>query len=215
MELPPHIVLVHGLGRSKHDMRLLASRVRKATPNSSVHVFDYYSRSQTLGRSATLLGEYVDRQTGGEPVSFIGHSLGGILVRALDAAGTCRSPMRRLVTLGSPHNGAKIAAYLSRYSLVRNVMGPVLTELGALALPTKPQQLEIGCIIGATGTRFGFLPLLGSDNDGLVLTSEAALEGSTAQLSLVAFHGLMPFSGRIARAAITFLAHGTFDSNHA
>jgi pimeloyl-ACP methyl ester carboxylesterase len=210
MELPPHIVLVHGLGRSKHDMFLLASRIRKSFPNSSVHVFDYYSRSQTLATSAKLLGEYVDRQTRGEPVSFIGHSLGGILVRALDAAGTCRSPMKRLVTLGSPHNGAAIAAYLSRYSLVRNLMGPVLTELGTLSLPPKPRQVEIGCIIGATGTRFGFFPLLGSDNDGLVLTREATLEGCAAQLSLVAFHGLMPFSGRIAHAAATFLAHGCF-----
>jgi hypothetical protein len=90
-------------------------------------------------------------------------------------------------------------------------MGPVLSELGTLSLPSKPKQLEIGCIIGATGNRFGFLPLLGADNDGLVLASEACLEGCTAQLSLVAFHGLMPFSARIARAATTFLAQGSFE----
>jgi hypothetical protein len=192
-------------------MVLLASRVRKAFPESSVHTFDYYSRSQSLEQSTSLLGEYVDKHTRGEAVSFIGHSLGGIVVRALDAAGTCRSPMRRLVTLGSPHNGAAVAAYLSRYAVVRRLMGPVLTELGTLSLPAKPRQLEIGCIVGATGTRFGFLPLLGSDNDGLVLTREAVCEGSTAQLSLVAFHGLMPFSARIARAAASFLAHGSFE----
>jgi hypothetical protein len=195
-------------------MFLLAARVRKALPKSTVHVFDYYSRSQTLAQSASLLGAFVDERTRGEPVSFIGHSLGGILVRALDAAGTCRSPMRRLVTLGSPHNGAQIALYLSRYSVVRRLMGPVLTELGTLSLPREPKQLEIGCIIGATGNRFGFFPLLGADNDGLVLTREAALEGCSAQLSLVAFHGLMPFSARIARAATAFLAHGSFEASN-
>lgn len=210
MELPTHIVLVHGLGRSQYDMALLARRLRKAFPQSSIHSFDYYSRSQTLSQSAALLGEFVDRQTQGQAVSFVGHSLGGILVRALDASGGCRSPMRRLVTLGSPHNGASIAAYLSRYSFVRKIMGPVLSELAELSLPTLPKQLEVGCIIGATGTRFGFLPLLGEDNDGLVLTREALLEGAAAHLSLAVFHGLMPFSSTIADASAAFLRQGRF-----
>jgi hypothetical protein len=191
-------------------MALLARRLRKALPQSSIHSFDYYSRSQSLSQSAALLGEFVDRQANGQAVSFVGHSLGGILVRALDASGGCSSPMRRLVTLGSPHNGARIAAYLSRYSVVQRIMGPVLSELAELSLPTQPKQLEVGCIIGATGTRFGFLPLLGEDNDGLVLTREALLEGSVAHVSLAVFHGLMPFSSRVARASADFLLHGKF-----
>ena len=210
MATPPHIVLVHGLGRSKYDMFMLSRAMRQEFPNSAVHSFDYQSRSQPLAISAEKLAHFLNEKVGEEPVSFIGHSLGGIVVRALDAAGASRSSLQRLVTLGSPHNSAQIARYLSRYSAARKIFGPVLSELASLSLPTKPRQLEIGCIIGATGNRLGFFPLLGADNDGLVLAKEALLEGCTATLSLAAFHGLMPFSPRIARHAAHFLKHGAF-----
>jgi hypothetical protein len=103
-----------------------------------------------------------------------------------------------------------IAALLARYSFPRRIFGPVLEELATLSLPSTTRQLEIGCIIGATGTRLGFFPLLGSDNDGLVLAKEALLDGCSAHVSMLAFHGLMPFSPRVARAATSFLQRGRF-----
>lgn len=207
----PHIVVVHGLGRSKHDMFLLAPRLRRALPDSTIHLFDYHSRTQTLAESTEKLAEFVTQHTHGEPVSFVGHSLGGIVARSLDASGFSHSQLKRLVTLGSPHNGATIAAYLSRYKTLRSIFGPILTELGSLNLPQHATHLQVGCIIGETGTRFGFFPLLGEDNDGLVLSREALFAGCVAHTSLFAFHGLMPFSAKIADLSARFLRSGSFE----
>lgn len=210
MTSPSHVVLVHGLGRSKHDMFLLAPRLAKALPGSRICSFDYHSRNLSLQEATERLREFVLRSTKGEPVSFVGHSLGGLIVRSLDASGECSKQLHRLVTLGSPHNGAAIAQLLSRYKIPRAIFGPILTELGQLSLHPTPRQLEIGCIIGGTGNRFGFVPFFGEDNDGLVLAREAHLANCTAHIRVPVFHGLMPFSKRIADCATTFLATGSF-----
>lgn len=209
MQTSPHIVLVHGLGRSRHDMFLLAPRLREAFPASTIHTFDYSSRHLTLMQATEELANFVSSCARGEPVSFVGHSLGGIVARALDASGYGAAPLERLVTLGSPHNGARIAKFLAQYSIPRSIFGPVLSELGEL-LPQEPRQLQIGCIIGATKTRFGYFPLLGGDNDGLVLVREAHLEKCTAHIHVPTFHGYMPFSPRIARLSARFLGVGSF-----
>ncbi len=204
------IVLLHGLARSQHDMRLLAHRLRKLLPQSHVHCFDYPSRKLTLEAATCSLREYTKTLAGDGAVSFVGHSLGGIVARNLDLIGGCERPLHRLVTLGSPHNGAAIARFLSRYRGPQAVFGPILSELGSLNLPEQPRELEIGCLIGGTNTRFGFLPLFGADNDGTVLAHEAALPGATAHKVLPILHALFPFSTRAATLTATFLSHGNF-----
>lgn len=211
MEAVPNVVLVHGLGRSRHDMFLLAPRLRRALPQSTIHVFDYSSRSQTLAESKAQLADFIEKNIGESPVSFVGHSLGGIVVRALDDSNLFKAKLHRLVTLGSPHNGAVIAKYLNRYATMRSLFGPVLEELGSLNLPASTRQLEVGCIIGVTSTRFGFLPVLGGDNDGLVRADEALLSSCSAHTSLFSFHGLMPFSKKIALLSARFLSSGSFN----
>lgn len=210
MPTAPHIILVHGLGRTKFDMGLLARRLQARFPRSTVHRFGYATRRLTLAQATEQLSEFVNGITISEPVSFVGHSLGGIVVRSLDLAAIHKPPLHRLVTLGSPHNGATIARVLARLSLPRSIFGPILTELGSLALTDTPRQLEIGCVVGATGTRLGFLPVFGADNDGLVLAREASFPGCREQVSLLSFHGTMPFSRRIADLAANFLERGSF-----
>jgi pimeloyl-ACP methyl ester carboxylesterase len=210
MPIAPHIVLVHGLGRSRFDMKLLARRLRHRFPHTSIHSFGYASRQLTLDQAVEQLARFVYQITTTEPVSFVGHSLGGILVRSLDLAQQPHPPLHRLVTLGSPHCGATIARVLSRYRAPRAIFGPILGELGTLELSCAPRELEIGCIVGATGTRIGFLPLLGGDNDGLVLRSEASFPGCRDEITLLSFHGTMPFSKRLAELAGRFLEQGSF-----
>jgi hypothetical protein len=210
MPIAPHIVLVHGLGRTGFDMALLAHRLGRRFPESSVHTFSYPSRRLTLSEATTRLAGFVNQITSSEPVSFVGHSLGGIVVRSLDISSQARAPLHRLVTLGSPHNGAKIARMLSRYSFPSAIFGPILSELGTLDLAETPRQIEVGCIVGATGTRIGFLPLFLEDNDGLVLRREASFAGCRDQVTRLSFHGTMPFSARLARLAGDFLQQGRF-----
>jgi pimeloyl-ACP methyl ester carboxylesterase len=210
MPIAPHVVLIHGLGRTRFDMGLLAHRLRRRFPETTVHTFGYASRRLTLDQATKELAHFVRLITTTAPVSFVGHSLGGIVVRSLDLSNETRPPLHRLVTLGSPHGGATIARALARYRAPRAIFGPILSELGTLELLHAPQEIEIGCIVGATGTRIGFLPLLGGDNDGLVLRGEARFPGCRDEIALCSFHGTMPFSARLAVLAGEFLERGRF-----
>jgi len=212
MNAAPHIILVHGLMRSKYDMFLMGPRLRKRLPGSHIHVFDYRSRHLTLADATKGLRDFVHSITTSEPVSFVGHSLGGIVTRALDASGECKAPMHRLVTLGTPHYGAVIAKVLSRYTLARGVFGPILRELGELSLPESPQQLEIGCLIGGSNTKFGLFPIFGEDNDGVVLVREAHLRTCVDHKRFLVWHALFPFSRRAADLSATFLESGRFST---
>lgn len=210
MPTAPHVVLVHGLGRTRFDMGLLARRLRRRFPETTVHTFGYDSRRLTLDQATEHLANFVNSITASDPVSFVGHSLGGIIVRSLDLSTHSHPPLHRLVTLGSPHRGATIAKALSRFRVPRAIFGPILSELGTLTLLHTPREIEIGCIIGATGTRLGFFPALGGDNDGLVLRSEASFPGCRDEITLCSFHGTMPFSARLAELTGQFLERGRF-----
>ncbi|MFZ4764286.1 MAG: esterase/lipase family protein [Roseimicrobium sp.] len=205
-----HVVLVHGLRRTGGDMRLLAARLRAFLPGTRTHIFEYASRQLTTREAGERLCGFVDAVSGGEPVSFVGHSLGGLLVRALDASEGCSVPLHRLVTLGTPHGGAIFARRLARHRLARALYGPVLHELGSPSLPAQPRQLEIGCLIGGTHSRCGFCPIFGADNDGMVLAQEADLPAGRARQKLIMFHALFPLSKQVAQLAAAFLATGDF-----
>ena len=206
----PHTILVHGLARSRHDMFLLAPRLRRALPETRLHIFDYRSRRLTLEQIVEQLALFVGQRAGGEPVSFVGHSLGGIVVRALDARGDAPAPLHRLVTLGSPHAGASIAALLNRARPFRAIFGPVLAQLADLQLPEQPKQISIGCVVGSGGSRLGFMPLFGEDNDGIVTVSEATLGSAEAHAKRFMLHALFPFSSEAARLSALFLRKGNF-----
>lgn len=208
----PTIILLHGLARGRHDMRLLAHRFRTLLPESRVHCFDYPSRKLTLSEATESLRDYVHSVALDGAVSFVGHSLGGIVARNLDLTGGCNRPLHRLVTMGSPHNGAAIARVLSRYAIPKAVFGPMLSELGTLKLAEKPRELTIGCLVGGTNSRFGFLPVFGSDNDGTVLTTEAALTGAVVHDVVPILHALFPFSARAATLSAKFLRDGAFNA---
>lgn len=206
----PHTILVHGLGRSRFDMFLLKPRLEKLIPSTSVHVFDYQSRKLTIKEIVKQLAVFTDRCTKGSPVSFVGHSLGGLIVRTLDKEHLCSSPLSRLVTLGTPHNGAAIARFLVKFDLSYKVFGPVLREIGTFDGTFAPQSVEVGCILGGTKTRVGFYPFAGQDNDGLVLASEALLAQAVDSITIPVLHALMPFSASAATLSASFLTRGSF-----
>jgi hypothetical protein len=120
------------------------------------------------------------------------------------------APLKRLVTLGSPHGGAAIARYLDRRRICRAFFGPVLGELASLNIDAHPRQLEIGSLVGGTGSRWGFFPPFGEDNDGVVLVKEAMQVSSADTRTLPILHAYMPFSSTIANLSARFLAHGSF-----
>lgn len=200
-------LFVHGMGRTPLSGWRLLARLR--AKGISTQSFGYAATFQgfaairnRLVRRVTALavkGEYV----------LIGHSLGGVLLRAAVAslpAGT-RLP-QRIFLLGSPVQPARIAQKLQRNWLYRMLTGDCGQLLGSQA-----RMVQIGTglipttsILGVAGWRGRFSPFRSEMNDGIVSVSEGSAEWIAEAIHLPVIHTYMPSSKHVARIILERIA---------
>lgn len=210
-----HVILLHGLCRSSTSMH----RLERALTQAGYHVWnlDYPSRTNTITNlsEAVLAPALRDaRSAGATRLHFVGHSLGGLLIRDYLA----RHPQPdtgRIVMLGPPNQGSEIVDRLGSWWLFRKINGPAGSELGtgadsgARRLGTP--RVEIGIIAGNRSINWinSLLFLPGAD-DGKVSVERTRLEGMTDHLVLRTTHPLMMKNKTVIQQTLHFLRTGRF-----
>jgi len=108
---PGAVLLVPGYGGSQSALSRLAERLRAAGRNASV-VTPPGDGTGDLRAQADALEEAVDEALdhGAPSVDIVGYSAGGVVTRLWFDRHDGTTAARRVVTLGSPLHGAKIAA---------------------------------------------------------------------------------------------------------
>ncbi|MDD3313067.1 alpha/beta fold hydrolase [Pseudodesulfovibrio sp.] len=105
------VVLVHGLYHNRTGWAVLARRLRRAGA-ANVHTYQYDSFLGTFDPAVEGLARLLDRLLGGRAdarVILVGHSLGGLVCRAVAGDPRYRDRVAGLVALGSPHGGSELA----------------------------------------------------------------------------------------------------------
>jgi len=208
---PNIIVCIHGLGRHRFDMKPLEWRLKRHFPQSTVLNFGYRSRYETIEEHATRLLTFLNQSVApGSRLHFVCHSLGSIVLRASAERLSTAFSLGRVVMLGPPNQGSALAKALLPFGVFRKILGPSLPELANLSIPLATDLFEIGVIAGGTGARFGFLPLLKGDNDGVVRVEETTLPGMRAHLQVRVTHPMLIMRSKVARLAALFLERGSF-----
>lgn len=212
-----HVVLLHGLFRSAASMQTLAAALEAAGSRKTV-LFEYASTRGSIGEHAAALREVVESLPPEATVSFVGHSMGNIVVR--HALGDWeRSPNRRLlariktvVMLGPPNQGASLARQLAKlpgYDLIAGTggleLGPQWNQLQAkLAVPRCP----FGIIAGRLPNGFAN-PLVGDAGDFVVGVEETRLPGGV-MLEVNQLHSLLMDDPAVQDAVCFFIDHQRF-----
>lgn len=167
--------------------------------------FTYFVSSEDFDSIADRLARNVtDIASRGDYV-VIGHSLGGVLLRAaisrLDAA--VPRP-RHLFLLGSPVRQARLARRLARNPVYRRLTG----DCGQL-LASEMRMTEVhtaaGSVIGVAGVVRAAQRLRafsGEPSDGVVALSEVTADWLTEQVQVPVVHAFLPWSPTVARVIL-------------
>ena len=211
------MLLVHGLGRTERSMMILAQRLEWA--GYDVETVDYPSRSGTIEDHAETLAEAVAECCARNPrVHFVGHSLGGIVIRTY-LAETPPDSLGRVVLLAPPSQGSELAEWVSDLvfgdtTLVEDALGPTGIRLGTdstdIPAALGPPHYPMGIITGNRSLNpIGSIVIPGPD-DGFVGVEEARIEGVPVVV-LPRSHTFIMNSRFASDAVIRFLRTGAFE----
>ncbi len=201
------VVLVHGLWMKGWCLALLAWRLQRA--GFETRCFSYRSMGADLHENAVLLQDYL-AELPHETVHFVGHSLGGIVVRALFHYFPRRRP-GRIVMLAPPNRGS-MAAEVAFDRLGSALLGRAVKDLlGGVVRQWPLPARDVGIVSGTVSFGLGRLVVdLPTPNDGVVGVAETNFSGSKATLTLPVTHTGMIVSKMVARAVVKFLPAGEF-----
>ena len=210
-------VLLHGLGRSAISMRPVERRL--AAHGYEVFNVDYPSTAATIPALAAGIAARLAVWHPGQPLDFITHSLGGILVRYAVSAGQFPSSrVRRVVMLGPPSTGSELADQLPRLAVVgplyRRFTGPAGLQLGTNddAIPARlpAVNFETGIIAGTRSYNPFFSAILGAPSDGKVRVDRAAVAGMRDFATVPYWHPFLMRPASVHALILRFLERGAF-----
>jgi pimeloyl-ACP methyl ester carboxylesterase len=210
------VILLHGLARTSKSMLGMAEAL--AARGYLVINADYPSREKPVEElaPAAIRGALERcRRAGARQVSFVTHSLGGILVRyylkhfPLPVLG-------RVVMLSPPNGGSEVADRLVDWPAYRWLNGPAGQQLitGPRGLPQRlgPVDFPLGVI---TGDRHAFFDawlagMFPGPNDGKVSVERARVKGMHDFLVLPYTHPFIMDEPEVIEQTLYFLRHGRF-----
>jgi pimeloyl-ACP methyl ester carboxylesterase len=201
------IVVVHGLWMNPAVMCPLGYHLSRE--GFKIRYFFYTSMRSSVLENTCRLQQFLSTVEG-DTIHWVGHSLGGILIRRLFNEFPTQRP-GRIVTLGTPHQGSQVAKILANNKLGSWMLGNSLHEglLGNIA--AWQGQRELGSIVGTLSWGLGQLVTrLPYPNDGTVSVIECQLPHITDYLELPVAHMSMLFSSQVAQQTGYFLREGRF-----
>ncbi|MXW09624.1 MAG: alpha/beta fold hydrolase [Gammaproteobacteria bacterium] len=204
------VVLMHGLGRTRASMALLAERLEWA--GYDVANVDYDSRGGTLAEHAETLAAEVSACCAAAPrVHFVGHSLGGLVIRRY-LADTPPESLGRVVLLAPPNQGSEVADWFREQEL-GHLLGPAGMGLGTgeTGIPASlpPPEYEVGIIAGNRSFNPIGSALIPGPDDGMVGVDNTRIE-DVPLIVVPRSHTFLMNDRFTTEAVIVFLRRGTF-----
>ena len=207
------VVCIHGVWMPRHVMSLVGRRLRN-DHHYRVYKFGYASMRDTLDQNAISLADYIARKRF-DKVHLVGHSLGGVVVIRMLALNP-DAPVHRVVCMGSPLNGSRVAARVGKRKWGRRIVGRSIMA-GVVEQPASQwardvgARHQIGVIAGTLPVGLGRLTTsFGEANDGTVAVSETQLPGIKDHLCMPVNHTGLAMSKDVSDQVAAFLKRGEF-----
>lgn len=209
------VYCLHGFMRSPKSMQPMAKAFQRE--GYEAYSWGYPSKDKTIEEHATSLVQELQataKSNLNEPIHFVTHSLGGIIVRAALNHPDCpkEAKIGRAVLLGPPNQGSHFGGTVGKVKPVQKLLGE---NAGSELLMGEPfdyvgQFPESMDVLVISGT-FGWNPFAGGFNDGLVGVKETSLKTPHKQIMVFSGHAWIMYSDTVINHAVKFISQGAFE----
>jgi len=211
------VVLVHGLGRNRGSMARLQRGL--IAMGFTVECWSYPSRRHRLAGHIDAFRRWLEEQAFEGPVHFVGHSLGGLVIRgALAVAPPVK--IGRIVMIATPNQGSGVVSRFGGWPFSQAIFGLPLEDLAEASPALKNlgvPEAEIGIIAGERRFHpFHFISYVnlfyraGHVHDGTVELANTRLEGSRDNIVIDAHHTFICDHDEVIEQTGSFLHDGWF-----
>jgi hypothetical protein len=209
------VIVLHGLGENRASMQPLVRHLRSRL-DATVLTFGYASPRAGIHDHGAALGRVVAGLPQAERISFVGHSLGNLVVRRWMnlAPAPDLARVHRMVMLGAPNQGSDLARMAARVWMLAALSHGAAKDL-VLNWPEISRSLavpscEFGIVAGGKGDGRGYSTLLEGDDDAVVRVAETKLDGARDFLLVPVSHAAMMRNPSVQEATVSFLETGRF-----
>ncbi len=176
---------------------------------------DYDSRQHTIEfLSKTAIAPALEKCEASQPVHFVTHSLGGILLRQYLSQATIPN-LKHTVMLGPPNQGSEVIDKLHNAPGFSFLNGKAGLQLGT-AKTSIPNSLgavnfNVGIIAGNRSVNLILSRLIPGKDDGKVSVERTKIDGMDDHLTLPVTHTFMMANKNVIQQVLNFLKNGKFE----
>lgn len=211
---PDTVVLAHGLGRSDWAMWQFAQKLEMA--DFKVCSLDYPSigkSAETVINQASIQIDDCIKNT--SKVHFVGHSLGGLVIRAYlqnNQQYIQDNLLGNVVLIGTPNKGSELADHFNGSWLMRlggGISQALVTGNKSLGNNIEELSINLGVIAGTKPSSLTQNVFSGA-NDGLVSVESTKLKSMSDFITIEVGHSQMRYNLDVIQQTIHFVQKGRF-----
>ena len=207
------VILLHGLARTTRSMR----KMDRYLSEKGYRVINqgYASRKFSISELATpTIDKALERCEDTQRISFVTHSLGGILLRKYMADNRI-DKFHRAVMLGPPNQGSEVPDKMGHWPGFKKINGPAGLELGTDESSVPPSlpaaNFDVGIIAGRRTINFILSSVIPDKDDGKVSIENTKLDGMNDHIVLPITHPFLMKNKKALRQVSYYLEHGRFN----